>query len=176
MSTNPITLAALNDLQAAISAVCPIDGISVGNPAQPSTWTITFDPSATAPQIAAANAILAAYSLTGESTFDAAMASGITLTWTVSTALNDTYAIDTATQVRMLAERVSIAVNSTFTNGTTTLTWYGTTGTIHTMSVAQAGLFVKAIWQYLTALLIARSVSAGGGTPTWPSSAVSITG
>jgi hypothetical protein len=174
--TSLTTLSALNALQAAISAVCPIDGISVGDPAQPSTWIIAFDPSATQAQQNVANAILTSYSIVGESTFEAALAAGISLTWSVSTALNDTYAIDTATQVRMLTERVSIAVNSTFTNGTTTLTWYGTTGTVHTMSVAQAGLFVRAVWQYLTALFLARAVSAGGGVAVWPISAIVITG
>jgi hypothetical protein len=113
---------------------------------------------------------------TGEAQFQAALDAGLTLTWTVSTALNDTYPIDTATQVRMLAERLSVAVNATFTNGTTTLTWFGSTGTSHTLSIAQAGLFIKAVWQYLTALFVARATAAAGGVPSWPSSSVSVTG
>jgi hypothetical protein len=179
-------------LHAALAAVCPIDGCAgpLTNPpaswtvypaADNSKWRIDFDASATAQQQTAAIAALAAFNpagplVTGEATFEAALAAGIVLTWSSSTALNDSYPIDTATQVRMLAERVSVAVNSTFTNGTTTLTWYGLTGTVHTMSMTQAGLFVKAVWQYLTALFVARAVAASGGTPTWPSSSVSITG
>jgi hypothetical protein len=159
----------------------PVVGVSVGNWADKATWGITFDLAATAAQKSAAQTALQAFdpagaAATSQATFDAAFAAGLTLTWTISTALNDVYPIDTATQVRMLAERVQVLINGTFTNGTTTLTWFGITGTSHTMTLAQAGLFIKAVWAYLSALFVARAVAASGGTPSWPLSSVTITG
>ena len=46
-------------LHAKIAAVCPIDGVAIGDPANPATWRIDFAASATAQQIAAARAQLA---------------------------------------------------------------------------------------------------------------------
>jgi hypothetical protein len=180
-------------IHALISGVCPIDGVSgpVATQAGPgyypsadgSFWRLDFGPSASAQQRTSAISTLAAYNVAsaqnivnGEVAFESALASGITLTWSTSTALNDTYPIDTATQVRMLAERVNVSANGTFTNGTTTLTWYGLSGTQHTMSLSQANLFVQAVWKYLTALFVQRAVSASGASPSWPSPNVSITG
>jgi hypothetical protein len=174
--TTPATLQMLNALSAAVSVVCPILGVSIGDQADKSTWSIVFDPSASAAQQQAAQTVITNFSSSGETQFEAALAAGLALTWTVSTALNDTYPIDTATQVRMLAERVSVAVNATFTNGTTSLTWSGITGTSHTMTVAQAAIFVKAIWTYLSALFVARATAAAGGVPSWPTAAVAVIG
>ena len=47
-------------LHAKIAAVCPIDGVSIGDPADPKTWRIDFSVSATPAQMAAAQAALAA--------------------------------------------------------------------------------------------------------------------
>ena len=47
-------------LHAKIAAVCPIDGVAVGDPAKPATWRIDFSVSATPAQIAAAQQSLAA--------------------------------------------------------------------------------------------------------------------
>jgi hypothetical protein len=52
------------DMQAlhdAIASVCPIDGVSVANPTDKSTWRIDYDPSATAAQQQAAQAALKAF-------------------------------------------------------------------------------------------------------------------
>lgn len=166
-------------LHDAIAVVCPILGVSVGDATNKATWIITFDPSATAAQQSAAQNVVTNFNPSGpqveaQSTFEAALSAGVTLTWTTSTSLNDTYPIDTATQVRMVVERLSVAVNSTFTNGTTTLTWFGITGAQHSMSMSQAGAFVKSVWAYLTALFVARATAANGGTPAWPSSNVIV--
>jgi hypothetical protein len=45
-------------LHTKIAAVCPIDGVSVGDPLDRSTWRIDFDPAATPQQIAAAQALI----------------------------------------------------------------------------------------------------------------------
>ena len=49
-------------LHEAIAAVCPIQGVSVGNAADKGTWRIDFDPAATQQQKTAAQAALAAFS------------------------------------------------------------------------------------------------------------------
>lgn len=61
----------INDLHKAISAVCPIDGISIGRKADRSTWRIDFQQSATAAQKTAAQAILASFDFSVPSRNDA---------------------------------------------------------------------------------------------------------
>lgn len=46
-------------LHAKIAAICPIDGVAIGDPANPATWRIDFAKTATVTQIAAAQAQLA---------------------------------------------------------------------------------------------------------------------
>lgn len=61
-------------IDAAVKAVCPIYGVSVGNPADKSTWSIDFKPEATAPQRAAAQAAIDAFDLTQQQADDQAVA------------------------------------------------------------------------------------------------------
>jgi hypothetical protein len=51
------------DLHAAIAAVCPIDGVSIGRKNDKSTWRIDFAPEATDAEKAAADAVKAAFDL-----------------------------------------------------------------------------------------------------------------
>lgn len=51
----------ITDLTRAVSAVCPIDGVSIGRIDDRSTWRVTFQPSATESQRSAAQAALAAF-------------------------------------------------------------------------------------------------------------------
>ena len=51
----------IDKLDAAIRAVAPIDGISIGDPGNKATWAIQFRPEATDPQKAAAQAVLNAF-------------------------------------------------------------------------------------------------------------------
>lgn len=51
-------------LDGAVRAVCPIDGISIGDPAFRATWNVAFSASATPQQRAAAMAIIAALDVT----------------------------------------------------------------------------------------------------------------
>lgn len=53
----------IQQLQRQISQVCPIGGVSLGRLDDKATWRIAFAPAATAGQIAAANAALAAFDL-----------------------------------------------------------------------------------------------------------------
>jgi hypothetical protein len=49
-------------LRTTLVAVCPIDSVRIGDPNDKTTWSFDPSPSATADQIAAANAALAALS------------------------------------------------------------------------------------------------------------------
>lgn len=51
------------DIDAAVRAVCPIHGVSVGDVAHRSTWRIDFKDEATAEQRAEAQAVLVAFSI-----------------------------------------------------------------------------------------------------------------
>lgn len=53
-------------LHDAVSAVCPIDGISIGKAADKSTWRIDYKATATAAQRAAAAAIVASFDINAE--------------------------------------------------------------------------------------------------------------
>jgi hypothetical protein len=57
----PVTIdpLAASRLDAAVSAVCPIKGVSIGDWADSSTWKARFLPTATESQIAAAQAVIA---------------------------------------------------------------------------------------------------------------------
>lgn len=57
--TAPDTTAAR--LHAALAAICPIEGVAIGNPADRKTWRIDFAPGATTAQRQAAEAALAAF-------------------------------------------------------------------------------------------------------------------
>ena len=46
------------DLTAAVAAAAPVYGVTIGNPADKTTWTIQFQPGATVAQKAAAQAVL----------------------------------------------------------------------------------------------------------------------
>lgn len=48
-------------LHDAIAAVCPIDNVSVGDPADKATWVIRFDPAATAGQKTAAQSVITSF-------------------------------------------------------------------------------------------------------------------
>jgi len=51
----------MNALYAALAELCPIDGFSIGNPADRASWRIEFSDDATEAQRAAAFAVLAAF-------------------------------------------------------------------------------------------------------------------
>lgn len=61
------------ELNQALKAVCPIDGVSVGQVADKSTWRIDFKPEATTEQRAAAQGVVDVFS-TGQSAEEARQA------------------------------------------------------------------------------------------------------
>lgn len=91
-------------------------------------------------------------SLTAAQQGAAAIASGVTITWSASTTLNGTYAMDVPTQSNVQAELLAILVNGTFTNGTAAIAWPDVSGNLRNFSVAQfkalatvLGAFVGAV-------------------------------
>lgn len=58
-------------IDSAIRAACPIDGVSIGNPNDKTTWRIDFADSATAEQRAAAQSVIASFVVPVESPNDA---------------------------------------------------------------------------------------------------------
>lgn len=99
---------------------------------------------------------------------------GLAITWTTSTALNATYTIDQQTQIFIAAEMISIVANNQFTNGATTRQWPDATGTLRTVTIAQFRQLALAVLRYVQNLYLAMLTAQNGGTPTWPSSSVTI--
>ena len=102
----------------------------------------------------------------------AALSAGLSLTWTASTALNGTYAVDPLTQANIQAELLSILENGGFTNGTGTLAWLDISGAAHSMTVTQFKLFATAVGAYVGALVPIASTNSG----TLPAATVQVTG
>lgn len=111
-----------------------------------------------------------------QTTYDAAIAAGIILTWTSSTTLNGTYAIDQATMNQLNNVWTVLTANNFFPNGTALQPWKMKDGTGVKMGAPQFKNFGTALNKYVALLGEARDAEAAGGTPTWPSSAVTITG
>ena len=100
-----------------------------------------------------------------------ALASGVTLTWSASPALNGTYALDQITQANITAESVSMLMNNAFTSGQLQRYWPDVSGTPHQFTIAQFKLFATTIAAYVDSLNAAQA-----GQAAWPSNAVSVTG
>ncbi len=67
----------ISALVGAIAAVCPILGVSVGDWTNKATWRIDFDPAATAPQIAAAQAAMQAFDPVAQQSADNSRITGL---------------------------------------------------------------------------------------------------
>jgi hypothetical protein len=83
-------------------------------------------------------------------------------------ALSGTYACDTATNNRVLAELVSILTNGSFTNGEGTRTWPQAGGAEPSFTIAQFRAFATAMGDWIDALDLAAT-TGGGSIPTQPS-------
>lgn len=103
-----------------------------------------------------------------------AVAAGLVVDWSTSTALNATYALDKTTQFNAMSEVVSINTNSAFTNGQQTKNWPDAGGTYHSFTVAQFKAFATQVALYLDNLVTALATASAGQTATWPSATVTI--
>jgi hypothetical protein len=109
---------------------------------------------------------------TSQQQYADAVNAGVTLAWTVSTALNSTYALDQVSLNNIIAEGVSINMNNTLTNGQQQRYWLNSSGTPILFTLPQFKLFATAVAAYMDSLHTALAQ----GSTTWPSSTVAVTG
>jgi|SRR5215469_3676589 len=140
----------------------PVNGVPLSGGAALRAWQAAGAPAPT-PYVAPPP--------TPQQQFDSATASGVTLSWSSSTGLNGTYAVDPTTQNNITAEGVSILMNNAFTNGQQTRYWPELNGTPHQFTVAQFKIFSTAIAAYVDSLNAAMA-----GQAPWPSNALSVSG
>jgi len=108
--------------------------------------------------------------------FAAAVAAGLTVTWSVSTALNGAYGLDDTTRNNMTAETVCLMLNNAFTNGGQSKNWPDLGYTFHSFNAVQFKAFATAAAAYYDALVSACQTAAAGQSATWPTASVSIAG
>ena len=141
------------------------DGITsmVANGAGPG-WTVvngvlTAPPAAPAPP------------LTLSQQAQVAMGAGLAVTSTSTPALSATYPVDTVSMATIQSEAMSVLLNNTFSDGTTTLAWPDVSGVTHTFpSTAMFNLFATACSAYVAAL----GKVINGTSSVLPSNAVTI--
>jgi hypothetical protein len=138
------------ELHNAIAAVCPIQGVSIGNLADKATWRIDYDPAATAPQKQAAQAVITSFNVNAL-TPQGRIANGIAITSTGSPALNATYAIDPVAQGHITSVATYINTNARFPAGLAPFPWPDITGVQHSFqSTAQFLQFATACADIVT--------------------------
>ncbi|OYV98639.1 MAG: hypothetical protein B7Z68_00410 [Acidobacteria bacterium 21-70-11] len=100
----------------------------------------------------------------------AALSAGLAITSTGTPALDATYPCDANTQAQLSAEVISLMLNSTFADGTTSIDWVDVNRTGHTMTAAQFKTVATAIGAYVSAL----TKCINGQSTTLPASSVTI--
>jgi hypothetical protein len=146
----------------------PPDGQMVtGNPSYVLNGTTVTETYATVPLPSAALA---------QTNYDKAIAAGIILTWTTSTTLNGTYAVDERTMAKLNSIWTVVLGNNAFPNNKTRQPWKQVDGTQVTFATGPFKSFCVALSNYIAALDEAHTAQAGGGNPTWPSNLVTVTG
>ena len=158
---------------------CPISGVSIGDPNDPATWLIQFDPAATQIQQNAATAAVAAINLTAITQLSqqgAILAAGLALTSTGTPALNATYGVDDATYGLILGEMIYILNSATFHNGTTTnLKWMTINGAIVTFpTIAKFKAYAGAVFAYRLNIQAVSIQLAAGTVVAWPLASATI--
>lgn len=111
-----------------------------------------------------------------QGSLDAAIALGLVLTSTGTSALNGTYACDADAQAEVMAEVAYL--NSTggadFSNGLATIDWTDAAGGDHTFDPAHFVPFAQAMARYVTGCKLAARANAKGGSVALPSNAATI--
>ena len=107
------------------------------------------------------------------------MACGIIVTSTATPALDGTYEVDDDAQADLAAEAQYVSTFKAYSGGQTTLAWSDIAGAAHAFpaDIGAAGTFMafaKAVADYRTQVSLAAMAIAGGGSPTWPSAAITI--
>lgn len=131
----------------------------------PFSWgadgSINFSPTMTAQQIAAVQAVYAAHNpATIEPSQQArnALAVGLQIVSTGTSALNGTYAVDAVSQADIIAIETSINAGKGFPGGSATFDYPDVAGSMHSFSEANFTNFAAAVRDFVYAC---RSVIAG---------------
>lgn len=104
------------------------------------------------------------------------LAEGVQATWTISTNLNASYAVDPTTQLNIIAETLSIVVNNAFGDGGNTRPWPTLSGQQMTFNIAQFKAFATAVQFYVNQLYATFNAMMLGENVSWPSSSISVNG
>jgi hypothetical protein len=168
-------------LHDAVAAVCPIEGLSVGDWSDKTTWVIWFAAQATAAEKLATRNVVnnfdpAGPAATAEETYRAKIAAGLAMTWTVSTALNGTYSVGPDTVSHVSAEKTSIQSGGTFASGAATMWLVDMANTSHVFDTTQFTAFASAILRYVSILNNTYAQARAGQTVSWPTGAATIPG
>jgi hypothetical protein len=135
-----------------IAAVCPILCLTVGDPNDKTTWSIAYDPSATAAQQQAAQSVLANFNLAAPSPAQqgaALLASGIRIVSTGTPALNGTYAIDDAAKAGIDGIYAGIKDGDGLPGGGSTFNYADLSGAMHAFDATSFPNFARAVRDYL---------------------------
>lgn len=145
-----LALADVSTLDAAVRAACPqIDGVSADG-------TIFFQGGASAGCRTAANAVMA-----GKAAYLAVVPNTITLTSSGTPSLNGTYLVDVATQQKIQAISIYVAVNGHFPNNAPSQAWPDASGSIHLFPNPSSWLaFATAVGDFVTASSLGQNPSS----------------
>ena len=145
----------INSLDATLRAACPqINGVSIGNPTDKSTWIISYAPGATCQT--AAQAALNSFSYTAPST----PPTSLQITSTSYPALNGYYPIDPMSQQKIQGLSLYVAVNGKFPAGQSTQPWPDISGTFHQFpTIAEWQAFATAMGDFVALVYLGQSPS-----------------
>lgn len=105
---------------------------------------------------------------------DAALTAGVTVTSTATPALNGVYAVDPPSQANISGIATGIAARSRLPGGGSTFNYGDISGGQHAFASADFLNFADAVEDFCYALYAAFEGDAIGGSPSWPSSALTI--
>jgi hypothetical protein len=155
----PDALAAdAGDLQKAVVAACGclVTSVRVFDPTNSATWSVQYDPSATSAQQAAGNAVISTFNM------NATPITSMQIASTSTPSLNGIYAIDPASQQKVQAISLYIAVNGKFPAGQSAQAWPDASGAVHLFpSTAEWQAFATAMGDFVATLDL-------GQTPAQP--------
>jgi hypothetical protein len=162
-------------VQASVNAACGgcAVGVSIGSPTDPTTWRLSFAPTATSAQQQQAQTALSAFPLStwtaqqaAVASAQAALAAGLQITSTAYPALDGTYAATPAAQANISSTMLSIVVTSKFPGGASTMAWYDQAGAVHTFpTTAEFQAFAVAEAAFVAAETLGQSYTQPAAIP-----------
>ena len=109
-----------------------------------------------------------------QSVFNAALAAGIAVTSTGTSALNATYSVTQEAQDNAAAVAASIGSGQGLPGGGTTFEYLDSANVPHAFTAAQFLTLADAIRNYVYQLDIQLATAQNGGTPSWPTATINI--